>query len=314
MNTQNGAGNKPRKISIEDRKSKVDIQDFGSMPPEFGWYEALAGMIPRILKGRDLDELSLRVVNARKQGRPLVLMMGAHGVKCGLGGLVCELMRRGVATAVAINGACAIHDVEIALWGKTSEDVVEGLETGEFGMAGETADFFHKATALCPDKGIGLGAALGMTLVEAGPANAAVSVVATASEMKIPLTVHVAIGTDIVHQHEEADGKAIGYGTMEDFRRFSSIIAEIDGGVVLNLGSAVIMPEVFLKALAMARNRGIDPGDFTTANFDMLSLYRPMTNVVVRPRALGATTFSFLGHHEILLPVFIASLMSRLRV
>ena len=314
MNTENDEGNTPRKISIEERKSKVDVRDFASVPSEFGWFEDLAGMIPRILKGKDLEELSLRVVNARKQGKPLVLMMGAHVIKCGLGPLVCELMRRDVATALAINGACAIHDVEIALWGRTSEDVVEGLATGEFGMTGETADFFNKATAMCPDKGVGLGAALGMSLVEAGPANGAISVVATAYEMKVPLTVHVAIGTDIVHQHEEADGKAIGYGTMEDFRRFSSIIAELDGGVVINLGSAVLMPEVFLKALAIARNRGINLGDFTTANFDMLSLYRPMTNVVARPRALGATTFSFLGHHEILLPVFLASIMSRLRV
>lgn len=306
------ATNGPRKVSIKDRKSKVDIRDFGGMPGDFGWYEMLNKMIPRILKGRELDQLSRRVAEARGQGKHLVVMMGAHVVKCGLGGLVCELLRRRVATAVAVNGAFAIHDIEIAIWGKTSEDVIEGLHKGEFGMASETAALFNEAAAHSLDNEIGLGAALGKTLADAGPANGSVSVIATACEMDIPLTVHVALGTDIVHQHEEADGKAIGYGTMEDFRLFASIIAELNGGVVLNLGSAVIMPEVFLKALAMARNKGIDLGNFTTANFDMFPLYRPMTNVVARPQVIGATTFSFLGHHEILLPVFLASVMSRL--
>jgi hypothetical protein len=311
MSAENGTS-RPRKVSIKDRKSKVDIRDFGGVPSDFGWYELLNKMIPRILKGRELDELSRRVAEARGQGKHLVVMMGAHVVKCGLGGLVCELMRKRVATAVAVNGAFAIHDIEIAMWGKTSEDVIDGLHKGEFGMASETAGLFNEAAAYSLDAGIGLGAALGKTLVGAGPANGSVSVIATAYQMDIPLSVHVALGTDIVHQHEEADGRAIGYGTMKDFRRFASIIAELNGGVVLNLGSAVIMPEVFLKALAMARNKGIDLGNFTTANFDMLPLYRPMTNVVARPQMIGATTFSFLGHHEILLPVFLASVMSRL--
>jgi hypothetical protein len=311
MSAENGTS-RPRKVSIKDRKSKVDIRDFGDMPDDFGWYEMLNKMIPRILKGRDLDELSRRVTDARGQGKHLVLMMGAHVVKCGLGGLVCELLRKSVATAVAVNGAFAIHDIEIAMWGKTSEDVIDGLHKGEFGMTSETAGLFNEAAAYSLEEGTGLGAALGKTLADAGPANGSVSIIATAYEMDIPLSVHVALGTDIVHQHEEADGRAIGYGTMTDFRRFASIIAELNGGVVLNLGSAVIMPEVFLKAVAMARNKGIDLGNFTTANFDMFPLYRPMTNVVARPQMIGATTFSFLGHHEILLPVFLASVMSRL--
>jgi hypothetical protein len=311
MSAENGTS-RPRKVSIRDRKSKVDIRDFGGMPGDFAWYKMLSKMIPRILKGRDLDELSRRVAEARGQGKHLVVMMGAHVVKCGLGGLICELLQKRVATAVAVNGAFAIHDIEIAMWGKTSEDVIDGLRKGEFGMASETAGFFNEAAAYSIDKGIGLGAALGKTLVDADPPNGSVSVIATAYETDTPLTVHVALGTDIVHQHEEADGRAIGYGTMTDFRRFASIIGELNGGVILNLGSAVIMPEVFLKAVAMARNKGIDLGNFTTANFDMFPLYRPMTNVVARPQVIGATTFSFLGHHEILLPVFLASVMARL--
>jgi deoxyhypusine synthase len=314
MSVDGSAGHRQKKASIKDRKSKVDIGDFARMPQDFGWYRHLEMMIPRILKGADLYNLAGRVAEARQQDKGVIVMLGAHVVKCGLGGLVCELLRRRIVTAVAMNGACAIHDIEIAMWGKTSEDVVEGLKTGEFGMASETADFFNEAAALCLEDRIGLGAALGRKLADAHPANGAVSIITAATEMDIPPTVHVAIGTDIVHQHEQADGKAIGYGTMTDFRRFASLVANIDGGVILNLGSAVVMPEVFLKALAMARNAGAALGDFTTANFDMFSLYRPMTNVVARPKTIGATTFSFLGHHEILLPVFVASLMSRLRV
>jgi hypothetical protein len=302
---------KDKKISIEHRTSKVDINDFAGLPDGFSWYENLRSMIPRILRGKDIEDLSERVVGARRNDRPVVIMMGAHVVKCGLGGLICELMRKGVVTALAMNGACAIHDVEIALWGKTSEDVEAGLEHGTFGMTGETSAFFNDAASACLQDDIGFGKAIGEQLARMRPANPELSVMATAHNLGIPVTVHVAIGTDVVHQHDEADGKAIGAGTLMDFRTFSSLIADLNGGVILNLGSAVIMPEVFLKALARARNAGSALGEFTTANFDMFSLYRPTTSVVRRPKAMGATTFSFLGHHEILLPVFVASVLSR---
>ena len=300
-----------RKESIAVRKSKVELADFAAMPNDFSWFVNMRKMIPRILRGRDLEALSESIVEARKQHRPVVFMMGAHVVKCGLGGLLCDLLRRRVITALAINGACAIHDIEIAMWGKTSEDVGDGLQSGMFGATEETAKLFNGAAGACLAEGIGLGRGLGRALVGASAPNRGVSLLATAYELDIPVTVHVAIGTDVVHEHAEADGRAIGYASMEDFRSFTSIIMRLGGGVVLNIGSAVILPEVFLKALAIARNRGSDLGKFTTANFDMLQLYRPITSVVERPRLLGATTYNFTGNHEILLPVFIASIMSK---
>jgi deoxyhypusine synthase len=269
-------------------------------------------MIPDILKGRDLEELSGAIAKARSEARPVVVMMGAHVVKCGLGPLLCRLVGRRIITALAMNGACAIHDVEIAMWGRTSEDVGEGLKTGLFGSTEETAAFFDSVTRTCLEMRLGLGTCLGRELLARKAPNADVSVLASAHQAGVPVTVHVAIGTDVVHQHPAADGQAIGYATMEDFRTFASIIRDLRGGVVLNVGSAVILPEVFLKALAMARNAGADLGGFTTANFDMFSLYRPVTNVVERPRLIGARTYNFCGSHEIILPVLFASLMFRL--
>ncbi len=301
-----------KKVSIANRKSKVTIEDFARLPDDFSWFERLKEMIPAILKGNDLRELSGRLVRARREGRPLILMMGAHVVKCGFGRIIGDLVQRDVVTGIAMNGACAIHDIEIAMWGKTSEDVEEGLKRGEFGMAGETSEFFDSASARCLDHRMGLGEALGRELTDRDAPNPEVSILAAATSTGIPLTVHVAIGTDIVHQHDGADGRAIGQGSLTDFRRFASEIAGLNGGVVLNIGSAVMLPEVFLKALAMARNTGGDLGEFTTANFDMYSHYRPSANVVRRPRALGGTTFEFLGHHELLLPVFFASVLANL--
>ncbi len=304
---------KPRKkVSIANRKSKVTVEDFARLPGNFAWFESLKQMIPAILKGSDLGDLSRRIARARSEGRPLVLMMGAHVVKCGFGRIIGDLIRRKVVTGIAMNGACAIHDIEIAMWGKTSEDVEEGLRKGEFGMAGETSEFFDSASARCLNDDMGLGEALGCELSERAAPNPDASILAAASSSGIPVTVHVAIGTDIVHQHNGADGRAIGQGSLKDFRTFASVVAGLNGGAVLNIGSAVVLPEVFLKALAMARSQGADLGEFTTANFDMYSLYRPSVNVVRRPRALGGTTFEFLGHHELLLPVFFASLLANL--
>jgi hypothetical protein len=256
--------------------------------------------------------LASRVVIAAREGKPVILMMGAHAVKCGLGGLIAHMIAKKVVTGVAMNGACAIHDIELAVWGRTSEDVGEGLRSGEFGTTRETAEFFARAAGRCLSSEQGIGEALQAELDAAKPSNRGVSIIGACSDAGAILTVHVAPGTDVVHQHKEADGKAIGYGTMKDFRTFSETIAGLDGGVVINIGSAVIMPEVFLKALAMARSRGLDLGDFTTANFDMYSMYRPQVNVLERPRLIGGTTFGFLGHHEVLLPVFFASILSRM--
>jgi hypothetical protein len=177
-------------------------------------------------------------------------------------------------------------------------------------MTKETSEFFARAAGRCLEHGLGMGEALKQELGGAEPAHPEVSIISACSNAGVPLTVHIALGTDVVHQHEEADGRAIGYGTMLDFRLFADRIADLNGGVVLNMGSAVILPEVFLKALAMARSRDRDLGSFTAANFDMHSLYRPRVNIIDRPRLIGGTTFGFLGHHEILLPVFFASVLS----
>lgn len=312
MTRDRGRGHDPRKkVSISQRASKVTIADFATIPADFTWYKNLRGMIPNILRGREIEELSARLIQARERERAVIIMLGAHVVKCGLSGLLCDLMRRHLVTWIAMNGACAIHDLEIAMWGKTSEDVAAGLEGGYFGMTEETAHLFNDAAGLCLQEDIGLGEALGRRLRDARPPNQEVSLIATTLDLGIPLSVHVALGTDVVHQHDEADGRAIGFGTMKDFRAFACAIGSLNGGVVLNIGSAVMMPEVFLKALAIARNKGADLGEFTTANFDMFSHYRPTTSIVERPRLIGGTTYAFLGHHEILLPVFVASILSR---
>ena len=300
-----------REESIGARKSKVHLGDFASLPRDFAWYGEMRRMIPNILRGKDLEDLSEAIASARRASKPVVLMMGAHVLKCGLGALICHLVRSKVVTGVATNGAGAIHDIEIAMWGKTSEDVGEGLKTGMFGATAETARLFNGTARTCLATKTGLGRGLGQALIEAKAPNREVSVLATAHAAGVPVTVHVAIGTDVVHEHDDADGAAIGYATMDDFRTFTSLIMSLDGGVVLNVGSAVIMPEVFLKALAVARNRGVDLGEFTTANFDMFALYRPLTNVVERPRLIGAKTYNFTGNHEIILPVLIASVLSR---
>ncbi len=312
MVSKNSDRAQPRRISIRERTSKVSKADFASMPDSFGWFDSFRKMIPDILAGRDLNELADSIVEAHRGGRCVAFMMGAHVVKCGLGGLIGELIRRGIVTAIAMNGACAIHDVEIALWGKTSEDVETALGEGTFGMTSETVTFFVDALSLAARDAIGMGEATLRTLAHCDPPNRHLSVLSAAYEAKVPTTIHVAIGTDTVHQHESIDGAKLGMATMKDFRLFCDIVSNLNNGVILNLGSAVIMPEVFLKALATARGRGISVGDFTAANFDMYSLYRPTKNIVERPRLLGAITYNFLSHHEIILPFLFAAIMAKL--
>ncbi len=301
-----------RKVPISSRKSKVNSKDFPSVPEDFGWYPSLEKMIPNILRGDDLRQLISRIERARRRGAPFVLMLGAHVIKCGLGPLIRVLIEKGFVTGVAMNGACAIHDAEIALWGVTSEDVGVGLREGTFGMCKETASLFNRAARRCLDRNIGLGEAVVSLLEEEDIRYPDLSILHTCGQSNVPLTIHVAIGTDVVHQHTDAEGKGVGHGTMLDFRKFTQMIANIDGGVILNIGSAVIMPEVFLKAVAVCRNRGIDLSGFTAANFDMIVHYRPTMNIVERPRLLGARTYQFTGNHELLIPMLVAGLIYRL--
>ena len=294
---------------IEDCSRKVSLDDLARVPVPSAAFLDFLRSLPRILAGRELLEFLGEAAARRRAGQPLLLMYGGHVVKCGLAPLIVDLMERGYVQALATNGAGAIHDVEMALWGRTSEDVAAGLGDGSFGMARETGDFFADTLRDATDGG--LGGALGRRLVAAAPGAAAASLLGCGALRGIPVTVHVAIGADIVHQHPDLPAAALGETTWRDFRILSSTLATMDrGGVVVNLGSAVILPEVFLKALTVVRNLGYGARDIVTANFDMLRHYRPQVNVVDRPTRHGGRGFSFTGHHEIMVPLLHAGLRS----
>lgn len=293
-----------RTTSLEERPSKVAQADT-ARPTAAGvpfreWFESL----PNILAGASLRELVDRTAEAIRRGRPVLLGMGGHVIKVGLAPVLCELVREGLVSAVVSNGSVTIHDVELALVGKTSEDVDVALVDGTFGMSGKTAGFILEAINKQAPR-IGIGRALGEALLAVEAPNAATSVLATCARSDRPLCVAIAIGTDIIHAHPAADGAAIGAGAMYDFRVLCSIVSDLlDGGVYLNFGSAVVLPEIFLKAVSLARNLGAH-GDFTTADFDFIRQYRPSTNVVRRPHiGTQGRGYSFTGHHELLFPLF----------
>lgn len=291
-----------RTRSLADRPSKVRVEDFARPARAGASFAEFYAALPRILAGQDVRAVVDAIVGARRAGRPVVVGLGAHVVKCGLGPVLVDLMERGVVTALAMNGAVPIHDVELALVGHTSEDVEAGLREGAFGMARETGALIHDALATAgPDTG--LGAAIGRRLLAVGAPYARLSLLATAARLGLPATVHVAIGTDVVHMRAETSGAALGAASFLDFRLFTSVVADLAGGVYLNVGSAVILPEVFLKAFTIARNLGADLRDFTTVDLDMLSHYRPRTNVVQRPAAVGGRGISLTGRHELLIPL-----------
>ncbi|MBI5804851.1 hypothetical protein HZA73_02265 [candidate division TA06 bacterium] len=292
--------------SIRDRRSKVDLGQLAQAIKPGSSLMQFFDALPRTLKVNDLFSLAQAVRKARSRGRPVIVMMGAHPIKCGLSPVLIDLIEQGYITHLATNGAGAIHDFEMAFWGKTSEDVAAGLEDGSFGMAKETADGINgvvKAASLCR---IGYGQALGQYLNGVKAKYQKFSLLAACSRNEIPATVHVAVGTDIINQHSSYDGAAAGDCSARDFRILAQSVAKLFGGVVINLGSSVIMPEVFLKALTVARNLGHQARDFTAANFDMIQHYRPNLNVVSRPTQSGGRGYSFTGHHEIMLPLLAA--------
>ncbi len=290
------------------RGSKVKSQQFARVLPGRASFEAFWDSLPRLLASDDLRALVRAIAQARRKKKPVIVMMGAHIVKCGLSPLLIDLMEQEVITALAMNGAVAVHDCEMALFGATSEDVSQGLRDGSFGMARETGEFYNRAAQEATLKKTGLGESLGVLLNRAKGAHLELSLLAAASRSGVPATVHVAIGTDIVHQHPSADGAALGAASFEDFLRFAGEVAKLSpGSVVLNLGSAVIMPEVFLKALTVARNLGHPARGFTTANFDMIQHYRPRVNVVQRPVEGGGKGYALTGHHEIMIPLLAAA-------
>jgi hypothetical protein len=293
--------------------SRIVARDQLAKPLEAGVsMRAFFDSLPAVLAAKDLRELARRIADARRRNRPFILMMGAHPLKVGLGPIICDLMRDGILTAIAANGAAIVHDFELALAGRTSEDVGEGLAEGMFGMAEETGAFLNAAAGHAARDGIGLGAAVGREILAARLKFREGSIFATAYSVEAPATVHVTIGADIIHMHPKADGAAIGAATMADFHRLTAVVGELAGGVVINLGSAVVMPEVFLKALNLARNLGRKVTNFTAADMDFIRNYRPRMNVVQRPTQTGGRGIFLTGHHELMFPLLSAAIREEL--
>ncbi len=264
--------------------------------------------LPDTLAAKDLLELADAIARARRNRRSVLLMMGAHPLKVGLGPLICSLIRDGTLGAIATNGAAIIHDFELAFAGRTSEDVAAELADGSFGMVEETGAFLNAAAKTAADEGVGLGEVVGREIVRAKLKYRAGSIFAAAYDADIPATVHVTLGADIIHMHPRADGAAIGAATFTDFHRLTAVVAGLSRGVVLNLGSAVVMPEVFLKALNLARNLGNKVERFTAADMDFMRHYRPRMNVVERPTMGGGRGMVLTGHHELMFPLLVAAI------
>ncbi len=297
---------------VADRPTRVKVADYAK-PLDPAAAAAVLDALPDQLAARALREVVERTVAAVRAGRPVVAMLGGHVIKTGVVPCLIALIERGVLRHVAMNGSAAIHDTEIARFGRTSEDVEANLQTGTFGMVDETGDFMNASALAGLAAGEGLGETWGRALVEERPPHGAVSLLARTYQARVPATVHVALGTDTIHHHPRCDGAALGALTLRDFRILAATLAEARGAVVLNLGSAVLMPEVFLKALAVAVNLGASLEGLTTVNFDQIQHYRPRVNVVERPtRAAGARGFAITGHHEILIPLFTGAVLARL--
>ena len=300
-----------RPQAFAERMSKVRVEDFAS-PHSAGasYLEFLSGL-PRILAGPHIAEIARAVVDARRKNRAVIWSIGGHVIKTGLAPVLNSLMEEGYVTAVAANGAVAIHDCEIALFGSTSEDVVHGLNTGSFGMSGETAAFYNETIRDGVSQQLGIGESLGKALIERNAAHNSVSVLASAYQLGIPVTVHIGVGTDIVHMHPNADGAALGEGSLRDFRILTESMRGLaGGGVLLNVGSAVVLPEVLLKSIAVLRNQ--DPlgfTDFLGVNFDFIQQYRSNQQVVTRVQAIGGRGIALTGHHEILVPLLAQAIM-----
>jgi hypothetical protein len=299
-----------RTYPLASRASKVGRDDLARpWDPASGlagWIDAL----PHILAADDFRAVCAAIAAARNADRAIVWGLGAHVIKTGLAPVVIDLMRRGFVSAIALNGAGLIHDFEMALSGSTSEDVDAGLGPGQFGMAEETGRDLNEAITAGAADGRGLGESVVRHLHARRPPFAEISLLCAAAALDVPVTVHVAMGTDIIHMHPAASGAAIGESSLRDFRYFTSFVSRLAGGVYLNCGSAVVLPEVFLKAVSLVRNRGIALDGLTTVNFDFQRMYRAETNVVRRPVAGVGRGYSFTGHHELLLPLLAAALIS----
>lgn len=306
--------NKIKNYPIRDRKNKVDIKDFARpiLPPKD--FTKYLDSLPSFLGVVSLREVARAIARAHRAGKQVVLAMGAHVIKVGLSPLVIDLMQRRILTAVALNGSCTVHDYEISLIGQTSEDVAEEIKTGRFGMVEETGRALNEAAVEGMKLGIGYGDAIGRRILEDENPHADFSIFAAGVRLEIPTTVHLAIGTDIIHMHPTTDGKALGDVSFRDYRKITEIVAALDDGVWLNLGSAVLLPEVFVKAVSVARNLGYPLKNITTVNMDMIQHYRPTENVVRRPTLGSGAGYAITGHHEIMFPLLRMAILCELGV
>jgi len=295
--------------ALRSRESKVNVEHFASPLASGANLSDFLHSLPDILAAKDFKEFIGLIKAAKSQGRAIIFALGAHVIKVGLNPIIIDLMEKGWLTGLALNGAGIIHDFEIAYAGQTSEDVEVQIKDGRFGMARETGEMLNEAINKGAEEGIGLGEAVGRMIADSDFPHKKMSLLATAYKLVIPATVHVAIGTDIIHFHPKAKGEAIGKTSLQDFFMFCSMVEKLEGGgVFINVGSAVIMPEVFIKALSLVRNKGHQVKNFTTAVFDFIHHYRPHQNVVKRPVGEKGRGFYFIGHHEIMIPLLAASL------
>jgi hypothetical protein len=299
---------------LKKRHSKVRVSDFAKPWRRGDSFNRFYRSLPDMLGAKTLRSVAQAIAAARRKGRPVIAGLGAHVIKVGLNPILVDLMQRGVVSAVAMNGAGIIHDFELALMGHTSEEVDAEIDEGRFGMAEETGRMLNEAIARGAKDREGLGEAVGhyINRYRGQFPHRDTSILATGARLGIPVTVHVALGTDIIHMHPSADGAAIGATSLLDFRRLAAVVAGMEGGVYLNLGSAVILPEVFLKTVSLGRNLGHDLSQITTVNMDFLPHYRPLTNVVRRPTQKGGKGYSLIGHHEIMVPLLAAAVYEEL--
>lgn len=295
--------------SIKKRKSKVNLKNFARTGVKKEKFSEFLYNLPKILAVKDFHDIVDSIIKARKLKKPVIVMLGGHVVKCGLNPILIDLIKKNVLTSLAMNGAASIHDFEISIVGKTSEDVDDAIKDGSFGMSEETGKLMNTAINEGVEKGYGIGEALARKILKIKAPFLRYSILSNGFELKIPVTVHVAIGTDIIHQHPEAKGSALGEGSFIDFKRFTEEVSKLEGGVIMNIGSAVVLPEVFLKAITISRNLGFKVKNFTAVNLDMIQHYRPTVNVLKRPINLGGRAYSITGHHEIMIPMLAQAIL-----
>jgi deoxyhypusine synthase len=303
---------KVRTYPIAKRRNKVQTALLGKTVKKGASTRSFIGGLPDILAAQNLKAIARKLADCHRQNKTVLLGMGAHPIKVGLSPLIIDFMERGIIHAVALNGAGVIHDFELAYMGETSEDVAATLTDGSFGMGEETGAFINQAITEGSKNNLGIGAAVGQAINKNRLPHRKLSILASAAKLGIPVTSHIAIGTDIIHMHPQADGKALGDCSLRDFRTLTSVVASLDRGIYLNFGSAVILPEVFLKAVSLARNLGHPVRNLTTVNLDFLQHYRPLTNVVNRPTMNGGKGYHLTGHMEIMVPLLFAAVLEEL--